>query len=130
MKMKIGRVGGFKIGGALLMAALMHLSGGTHAIADEYQGGGYQVTIEGFAGDAKYTGCDPKGQCVTIEEASNYEKGRYVWENNGYTYSMSPVRGGKDPSNGNYMLRIIDPSGKVILKQLLAPVPDTGKDGD
>ncbi|MEA5570642.1 hypothetical protein [Calothrix sp. UHCC 0171] len=81
-----------------------------------YSGGGYSVKIVGFAGSASYTGCDRQNRCLTITEASNYSRGSYVWENRGYTYSMSPVG-----RSGKYRLRVFNPSGKVLLNQVMNP---------
>jgi hypothetical protein len=81
-----------------------------------YQGGGYTVKIEGFAGGASYTGCDAKKRCITILEAAHYTQGSYIWENQGYTYSMSP-----DGNKGQYRLKIYNPKGKKLLNQLMNP---------
>ncbi len=76
------------------------------------------MTIEGWGGDAEYTDCDPKGRCLTIEQASWCERGAYIWENDGYTYCMTPTR----KRDGSYWLKIYDPGGKAILKQHMRPV--------
>ncbi len=102
----------------LVLPALVTLLAIRSAFAEEYRGGGYRVTIEGWGGDAKYTGCDPKGRCLTIEQASFCERGSYIWENDGYTYNMSPTK----KRDGSYLLKIFDPRGKVILKQHMTPV--------
>jgi hypothetical protein len=102
----------------LVVLALVTLPAIRSAFADEFLGGGYRVTIEGFAGDARYTGCDPKGRCLTIEPAFWCERGAYIWENNGFTYSMSPTK----ERDGSYWLKIRDSGGKVILKQHMTPV--------
>ncbi len=83
---------------------------------NSYQGGGYTVQIEGFAGEASYTGCDSKKRCITIPEASHYTQGSYIWENQGYSYSMSPVG-----NNGQYRLKVYNPEGKILLNQLMNP---------
>jgi hypothetical protein len=103
----------------------LHLGDGRIRQID-FMGGGYRVTIEGWGGDAKYTGCDPKERCPTIEPASFCEQGSYTWESNGYTYSMSPTK----RSDGSYALKIFDPSGKVILKQPMTPVSGASRQGD
>lgn len=81
-------------------------------------GGGYTVTIEGYAGSASYRGCNSKNQCVYIPEASHYTQGHYTWENNGYTYNMSPL----DNTDDEYRLKIFNPQGKVLVNQVLTPV--------
>ena len=98
------------------------------AFSSEFRGGGYRVTIEGSgsAADTKYTGCDPKGRCLTIDEASWQEHGSYTWENNGYTYTMSPTK----KRDGSYRLKIFDPKGKVILEQHMTPVSGASSQDD
>lgn len=81
---------------------------------NNYEGGGYTVQIEGFAGGASYTGCNAKKRCITIPEASHYTQGSYIWENEGYTYSMSPAG-----DNGQYRLKVYNSKGKIILNQLM-----------
>ncbi|PAX51660.1 hypothetical protein [Brunnivagina elsteri] len=99
-----------------LVASLSFLAPVLAEDASLYAGGGYTVKIVGFAGSASYTGCDRKNRCLTIPEASNYSRGSYVWENEGYTYSMSPVG-----SSGKYRLRIFNPKGKALLNQVMNP---------
>jgi hypothetical protein len=126
--MRMEKLWGAALGTTLILVvlALVILPAIRSASAEEYLGGGYRVTIEGLAGDAKYTGCDPKGRCQTIDEASWSERGSYIWENKGYTYSMSPTK----KRDGSYMLKIFDPGGKVILEQHMSPVSGASSRGD
>ncbi len=78
-------------------------------------GGGYTVSIEGYAGSASYRGCNSKNKCLYIPEASHYTQGHYTWENSGYTYNMSPIN-----NTGKYRFKIISPQGKVLVNQVLS----------
>jgi hypothetical protein len=105
-----------------LVASLSFLPSVLAESVSFYAGGGYSVKIVGFAGSASYTGCDKppvrwrdrKNRCLTIPEASHYSRGSYVWENAGYTYSMSPLG-----SSGKYRLKVFNPSGKALLNQVM-----------
>jgi hypothetical protein len=79
-----------------------------------YKGGGYTVSINGEGG---YYGCNAKQQCLEISQYSFQEKGRYVWENKGTTYSMTPI-GGKE---GWYRLKVTDANQRVLVSKIMKP---------
>jgi hypothetical protein len=81
------------------------------AFADTYRGGGYSVKI---GDDGSYYGCDAKKRCLYIESYSHRNRGTYTWENKDFTYIMSPHSGGK------YLLRVVNPQSKVILRRILS----------
>jgi len=83
--------------------------------ASRFSGGGYTVTIEGYAASASYRGCNSKNKCLYIPQASHYTQGHYTWENYGYTYNMSPIN-----DTGKYRLKIFNPQGKVLVNQVLS----------
>ncbi|MDY6804318.1 MAG: lysozyme inhibitor LprI family protein [Cyanobacteriota bacterium] len=83
--------------------------------ASTFFGGGYTVTIEGSQGIISYRGCNSKNKCMYIPAASDYTQGGYTWENEGFTYKMSPVN-----NTGKYRLKIIDPEGKMLVNQVLS----------
>jgi uncharacterized protein YecT (DUF1311 family) len=80
-----------------------------------FSDGSYTVTIEGYAGMASYRGCNSKNKCLYIPEASHYTQGHYTWENEGYTYNMSPIN-----DTGKYRLKIFNPQGKVLVDRVLS----------
>jgi len=89
---------------------------GSSLSSSSYVGGGYTVTIRGFAGSASYTGCNSKERCISISEASHYSQGNYTWENDGYNYNMSPIG-----NRGKYQLSISNPQGKRIVNEEMTP---------
>lgn len=83
--------------------------------ASTFFGGGYTVTIEGSGGSISYRGCNSKNKCMYIPAASDRTQEGYTWENEGFTYKMSPVN-----NTGKYRLKIINPEGKVLVNQILS----------
>jgi hypothetical protein len=105
---------------ATTIAATSAMSSISARACDEsstYKGGGYTVSINGEGG---YYGCNSQQKCLEIAQASNQENGRYIWENNGTTYSMTPMVGkGKE---GWYRLKVIDSRNRVLVSKVMKPV--------
>jgi hypothetical protein len=77
-----------------------------------YQGGGYSVTI---GAEGSYYGCNAKKQCLEIANYANQSQGQYIWENKGFTYSMTPI------SNGNYRLKVLNDRNRAIVSKIMKP---------
>jgi hypothetical protein len=77
-----------------------------------YQGGGYTVTI---GSEGSYYGCNAKKQCLEIANYAHQTQGQYIWENKGFTYSMTPV------ANGNYRLKVMNDRNRVVLNKIVKP---------
>jgi hypothetical protein len=80
-----------------------------------YQGGGYTVSINS---EGSYYGCNSQQQCLEISQYSFQERGRYVWENKGTTYSMTPIRG----KEGLYRLKVTDARNRLLVSKIMKPV--------
>jgi hypothetical protein len=94
------------------------------AFATTFSGGGYTVEVDYPEGaDPTYYGCNPKGQCVSIEEITSYRNSpeRYVWKNAGYSYILTQT---SRPER--YRLRVLNPYGQTILNRLLTNLDYTG----
>lgn len=83
-------------------------------LADAYQGGGFTVTIDGTS----YQGCSSHNDCIYIPYYSYRERGAYIWDNNGYSYDMTPIR----DNTGRYYLKVYAPNGSLLLKQIMIPI--------
>jgi hypothetical protein len=80
-----------------------------------YKGGGYTVSI---GGEGNYLGCNSKNQCLEIAQYSYQSQGKYVWENKGTTYSMTPMAG----EQGLYRLKVTDARNRVLVNKIMKPV--------
>jgi hypothetical protein len=77
-----------------------------------YRGGGYQVSI---CTDGSYYGCNPKRQCIRIKNYSYRNRGQYIWENKGITYSMTPLHN----RQGAYRLKVISQRQQIFVNQIV-----------
>jgi hypothetical protein len=86
-----------------------------------YSGGGYRVTVRG----RDYIGFDRQGKKLVLSQPI-YRTGRDTvdYKHKGYTYRLTPLgqHRDNDSSDGDYtkiLLTIINPQGRVILKQVM-----------
>lgn len=109
--------------GAITWTSIVHAddSAGLGTPEGSYSGGGYRVTVLG----RDYIGVDRQEKKLVLSEPI-YRTGRDTvdYKSKGYTYRLTPL--GKprsnDSSDGDYskiLLTIINPQGRVILKQVM-----------
>lgn len=87
----------------------------TQGKADTYRAGKFTVTIDNHT----YVGCDAKGQCIRLEDGTNWRDQGYrgmTWSNGDYYYSVS----WKENSNEGMYLTIVKNNKQILREKLVA----------
>jgi hypothetical protein len=97
----------------LLTASLMlPISALARGRGNLYRGGGYTVSI---SANGSYYGCNSKKQCLAIKNYSYRNRGQYIWEYKGVTYSMTPLYN----RQGAYRLKVINQEQRLLVNKIV-----------
>ncbi|MEA5567585.1 hypothetical protein [Anabaena sp. UHCC 0399] len=89
------------------------------AKADTYRAGKFTVNIFDTENTKVYVGCDDKGQCIRLEDGTQWRENGHrgiTWANGDYYYSVS----WKEDSNEGMYLNIVHKNKRILREKLVA----------
>lgn len=90
-----------------------------HAKADTYRAGEFTITLGDGENGKTYTGCNAKGECISLEDGTSWRDNGYrgtTWDNGDYTYSVS----WREDVNEQMYLTVYNKDKQILRRQLTA----------